>query len=471
MLFNSIDFLLFLPVVLGLHWALPRARRWILLVASYVFYGFWDASFLGLIMLSTAIDYLVGRALMGTEDAGKRKVWLLASILANLSILTLFKYANFFIAEARTFFGLEGDWALDMILPVGISFYTFQTLGYTLDVYRRRIPAERNLLTFAVFVAFFPQLMAGPIERARDLLPQLRNPGRSDLSGGFRLFLLGLVKKTFISTTLAAHCDLLYLNPALRSPGEAWWMGLLMFMHILMDFSGYSDMALGLGRMFGIRLSPNFNNVLASRSFPDFWRRWHMTLGRWFRDYVLLPLHRAGVPRPAAYLLTFSLIGFWHGASWNFIIWGTLMGVLWLLDSWRTRSRTPSPSPSPSPSQFPSPFPTQFQFPFQLSTLLSFIFIGQFFPTSTPSDALALMSSMVGWGPDAPLPFVPVPMAVWLALSLGFLLEWAVPRWAVWSEAQPVATLWIQSLILVPAGLALAMESLNVAREFVYFQF
>ena len=424
-----------------------------MLAASYTFYGFWDAQFLGLIMLSTAIDYLVGRALSQTEAAGRRKGWLLVSILANLSILILFKYANFFVAEARTFFGLEGDWALDLILPVGISFYTFQTLGYTLDVYRRRIPAERNLLTFAVFVAFFPQLMAGPIERARDLLPQLRTPGPSDLPGGFRLFLLGLVKKAFISTTLAAHCDLLYLNPALRSPLEAWWMGLLMFMHILMDFSGYSDMALGLGKMFGIRLSRNFNNVLASRSFPDFWRRWHMTLGRWFRDYVLVPLHRAGVPRPATYLLTFSLIGLWHGASWNFIIWGALMGLVWLFDSWRTR--TPSPSP----------------FPFQLSTLLSFIFIGQFFPTSTPSDALALMSSMVGWGPEVPLPFVPVPMAVGLALSLGLLLEWAVPRWAVWSEAQPVTTLWIRSLILVPAGLTLAFESLNVAREFVYFQF
>ena len=455
MLFNSIDFLLFLPVVLGLYRALPRGRRWILLVASYVFYGFWDAQFLGLIVLSTAIDYAVGRALMQTEDAGRRKAWLGLSILANLSILSLFKYADFFIAEARTFFGLQGDWALDLILPVGISFYTFQTLGYTLDVYRHRIPAERNLLTFAVFVAFFPQLMAGPIERARDLLPQLRTPGPSDLAGGFRLFLLGLVKKTFISTTLAAHCDLLYLNPALRSPAEAWWMGLLMFMHILMDFSGYSDMALGLGRMFGIRLSPNFNNVLSSRSFLEFWRRWHMTLGRWFRDYVLLPLHRAGVPRPAAYLLTFSLIGLWHGASWNFVIWGALMGALWLLDSWRTRT----------------PFPFQFPSPFQLSTLLSFIFIGQFFPTSTPSDALALMSSMVGWGPDAPLPFVPVPMAVWLALSLGLMLEWAVPRWAVWSEAKPGTTLWIRSLILVPAGLALALESLNVAREFVYFQF
>ncbi|MDA8979015.1 MBOAT family protein, partial [bacterium] len=258
MLFNSIDFWLFLPVVLGLFAALrtSRSRLVLLLAASYFFYGFWDWRFLGLIILSTLVDYLVALRLdnQSTKESPRKRLVAL-SVIVNLGILGLFKYAGFFIAEAQALLGITSNWTLSLILPIGISFYTFQTLGYTFDVYRRRIPAERDFLTFATFVAFFPQLMAGPIERARDLLPQLRQLQPGDLSSGLQLFLLGMVKKVVISTALASHCDLLYLNPGLRSPAEAWLMGLLMFMHILMDFSGYSDMAIGLGRMFGVRLS------------------------------------------------------------------------------------------------------------------------------------------------------------------------------------------------------------------------
>lgn len=458
MLFNSIDFWLFLPLVLGLFWALrsSRSRLVLLLAASYFFYGFWDWRFLGLIVLSTLVDYGVGLGLAAVSAPATRKRLVALSVVVNLGILGLFKYAGFFIAEAQALLGVTGGWSLGFVLPVGISFYTFQTLGYTLDVYRHRVPAERNLLTFATFVAFFPQLMAGPIERARDLLPQLQrlDAHRADLLGGFRLFLLGMVKKVFISSTLAGHCDLLYLNPSLRSPAEAWLMGLLMFMHILMDFSGYSDMAVGLGRMFGVRLSPNFHRVFASRSFPDFWRRWHITLGRWFRDYVLVPLHRRGVPRSLAYLLTFALIGLWHGASWNFVVWGALMGVAWLVDSRLAQSRARLPRPIGS-----------------VLTIGLFILLGQLFPTRSLPDGFALMSSMLGFGPAQPLPMADVPGVVWLALGLGLGVEWAVPRWATWAQRHPVLGRWVLGALLIPAGLALCMEGLTAAREFVYFQF
>jgi D-alanyl-lipoteichoic acid acyltransferase DltB (MBOAT superfamily) len=457
MLFNSIDFWLFLPVVLGLFAALrtSRSRLVLLLAASYFFYGFWDWRFLGLIILSTLVDYAVALRLdnQSTKESPRKRLVAL-SVIVNLGILGLFKYAGFFIAEAQAFLGIASSWTLSLILPIGISFYTFQTLGYTLDVYRRRMPAERDFLTFATFVAFFPQLMAGPIERARDLLPQLRQLQPGDLSSGLQLFLLGMVKKVFISTALATHCDLLYLNPGLRSPAESWLMGLLMFMHILMDFSGYSDMAIGLGRMFGVRLSRNFSSVWASQTFPDLWRRWHITLGRWFRDYVLVPLHRRGVPRPLAYLMTFALIGLWHGASWNFVTWGALMGVAWLVDSRLAQSRARLPRPIGS-----------------ALTIGLFILLGQLFPTRSLADGFALMTSMLGFAPAQPLPMADVPGVVWLALALGLAIEWAAPRWPAWTARHPSAARWLLGLVLIPGGIALCLEGLTAAREFVYFQF
>lgn len=456
MLFNSLDFWLFLPLVWVVWWWAreAKARQWVLLLSSYVFYGAWDVRFLGLIVLSTLVDYLVARNM--PEEDHRRRYWLAISVVVNLGVLGLFKYVGFFVAEARALFQIDsGDWALDWILPVGISFYTFQTLGYTLDVYHRRIQPENSLLTFATFVAFFPQLMAGPIERAKDLIPQLNTTRQPDLGGGFRLFLLGMVKKVVLSGTLAAYAEPLYMNAELRGAGVAWLMGLLMFLNVMLDFSGYSDMAVGLGKMFGVQLSQNFNRVLQSQGFPDFWRRWHITLGRWFKDYALpaLPFNRS-----LNYFVTFVLIGLWHGADWSYIAWGALMGLMFLLEirtQWSAR--------------IVAGLPWSWQVPTRATvTLVVVLWTCQLFPAHSLSDGWALMRSMIGWGPEQPLPFTPPPVAVWLAL-IGTL---AVERFAhVFSAPDNAHLRTLRDAVFVPWAILLCLEGLNATQEFVYFQF
>lgn len=472
MLFNSLAFWLFLPLVLAAFWAIPSRMRTLrqaaLLAASYAFYAFWDVRFLGLIVLSTAVDFWVARRL---PEARHPRAWLAVSIAANLGLLGTFKYLGFFIAEAQALLAWlhlpVHPWALELGLPVGISFYTFQTLGYTLDVHRRRIPPERNPLTFALFVAFFPQLMAGPIERARDLLPQLRalpRAGWESVASGFRLFVLGMVKKVVVSAAIWEHAQGLYLNPELRGTGEAWWLGGLMLTHIYMDFAGYSDMAVGLGRMLGIRLSRNFNQVFSSVSIPDLWRRWHMTLGRWFRDYAWIPLRQRGVAKGPATLLVFALIGLWHGANWNFLLWGLLLGGLWWLDDatrWQQRLVAPLPA-------------RLGRWLAQAMTLGVFVWASQLFPVTELSDAWQLMRTMAGFPSAEALGWSPVPRTVGLAVGLAAAIEWGVPyaeartqRSAQWAQRYA----WVRAVVFLPIGMALCVEGLWQAREFVYFQF
>lgn len=470
MLFNSLDFWLFFPLVLAVYSALPqrhvRARQIALLAASYAFYAFWDLRFCGLIALSTLVDFVVSRQL---ERTSRRKAWVAVSVVTNLGILGTFKYLGFFVEEVGAVLASLGiqmsPIALNIALPVGISFYTFQTLGYTLDVYRKRILPERHFIPFALFVSFFPQLMAGPIERARDLLPQLhvlRRPTPQEAASGFRLFLLGMVKKVAVSSVLWDHAQVLYLNPELRGTAEAWWLGLLMLTHIYMDFSGYSDMAVGLGRMLGVKLSPNFKRVFAARNFPDLWRRWHMTLGRWFRDYLWIPLRKRGWNKAAATLLTFALIGVWHGANWTFLWWGVLMGLVWWVDdqtNWQQRLTAPLPFGGALASAL---------------TIGLFVFISQLFPVDRLADAWTLMRAMAGFPAADALPWSGVPRAVAAAMLLAAGIEWGVP----YSEARIQASArwarnwgWVRAVVFIPWGCALCVEGLWQAREFVYFQF
>ena len=475
MLFNSLDFLLWLPVLLLAYGVLPgrhlRVRQAVLLAASYLFYGYFDARFLLVLWASTAIDFVAARQIAAAGSGTRRKIWLASSLATNLGLLIYFKYAGFFVESAAAL--LEAlhmpysPLALQVVMPVGISFYTFQTLGYTLDVYRGRIAPERSPLAFALFVAFFPQLMAGPIERASDLLPQLRRlpvPAWSDVRSGVRWFLLGLVKKVVISTALYEHASGLYLNPDLRSTPEAWVLSSLILIHIYMDFSGYSDMAVGLGRMLGIRLSANFDRVTAARNAPDLWRRWHRTLGRWFRDYVLLPLSRAGVPRRMAIFMTFSAVGLWHGAQWTYVVWGMLMGGMWLFDDatrWQERVTFFLPPAVARRVQ-------------TLLTLTAFLFICQLFAVPTLADGATLMRTLLGFPSPFPDPFTPLPRAVLLACGLFFALEFFPPlledrlrRFPHWN------TRWVfvRDVVVIPVALALCAEGLLQSREFVYFQF
>ncbi len=338
MIFTTPAFVLFFCAFFWL-WTLTegRLRKWILLLASYIFYGSWNPNFLLLIILSTWVDYTVGRRLEQTEDSKTRKRLVTLSVFVNLGTLAVFKYFNFFVDSAiqgLTAMGLTAPTlSLEIILPVGISFYTFQTMSYTIDIYRREMKATRDPLDFAIYVAFFPQLVAGPIERAKRLLPQIESiqKGANYDSTGWGLIAIGCFKKVVIADNLAHFVDAVYSNPS-GVYGPALWFATYAFaIQIYCDFSGYSDIAVGLARLLGIQLIQNFEAPYAATSPSDFWRRWHISLSTWLRDYLYIPLGGNRGTRWLTYrnlMLTMLLGGLWHGAAWNFILWGAWHGLL-----------------------------------------------------------------------------------------------------------------------------------------------
>ncbi len=340
MLFNSLAFLVFLPVVVGLYYRLGhRYQNLLLLVASYVFYGWWDVRFLVLLALSTVVDYHCAWRMGQTEDLKKRKRYLLVSICTNLGILGFFKYFNFFIESAAPLLnqlGMQADGlTLRIILPVGISFYTFQSLSYTVDVYRRELKPVRNFWDVALYVSFFPQLVAGPIERAVNLLPQVQNPRSFDAKrfvDGSWLILVGYLKKVVIADRCAALVAGGFSGTALPGEGLDTWMIVYAFaFQIYGDFAGYTDIARGVARLLGFELMKNFGAPYFVTSPSQFWRHWHISLSTWLRDYLYIPLggNRGGGVRTYVNLsLTMLLGGLWHGAGWAFVVWGIYHGVL-----------------------------------------------------------------------------------------------------------------------------------------------
>lgn len=344
MFFNSIDFAIFLPIVFILYWFVCnknlRLQNSLIVVASYVFYGWWDWRFLSLILFSTVVDYTVGVLLKTEDNQSKRKLLLWTSILVNLGFLGFFKYYNFFLdnfISAFSFFGTEINTnSLNIILPVGISFYTFQTLSYTIDVYKRKLEPTKDFIAFSAFVSFFPQLVAGPIERATQLLPQFFKKRTFDYSkavDGMRQILWGLFKKVVIADNCAEYANQIFNNSADMN-GSTLALGAMFFaFQIYGDFSGYSDIAIGTSRLFGFSLMKNFNFPYFSRDIAEFWRRWHISLSTWFRDYLYFPL---GGSRGGTWMkirntfVIFIVSGFWHGANWTFIVWGALNAVYFL---------------------------------------------------------------------------------------------------------------------------------------------
>ena len=343
MLFNSYEYALFLIVVLVAYHLLLKRRlqNVVLLLASYWFYAAWDARFLSLIWISTIVDYTVGLRIQASRDAGRAqrgRYWLGLSLATNLGLLGFFKYYGFFIDSAVDFlqgFGFSASPStLSVILPVGISFYTFQTLSYTFDVWRGSLAPTRNALDFALFVAFFPQLVAGPIERASRLLPQIqrdRSVASADVSTGIYLILTGLVRKVVIADTAGLIADKYFADPASHG-GLELVVGILLYtLQIYGDFAGYSNIARGSARLLGFELMRNFRHPYFSASVTEFWQRWHISLSTWLRDYLYIPLggNRRGVRRTYVNLLATMLLGgLWHGASWNFVIWGGLQGSI-----------------------------------------------------------------------------------------------------------------------------------------------
>ncbi|MBL8010445.1 MAG: MBOAT family protein [Flavobacteriales bacterium] len=343
MLFNSVHYLWFLPTVFALYWGVLRslrAQNMLLIVASYVFYGWWDPRFLALLFISSFSDYWLGLWIDRSDDAGVRRRALVLSLVFNLGILAYFKYSNFFIAsavDALHALGLQANiGTLNVILPVGVSFYTFQSISYTIEIYRREMRPVRDPIAYLAFVSFFPHMVAGPIMRAVDLLPQMTAPRRFTYANGvsgLRLIVQGLFKKVVIADSLAPMVDQVFrLYPWESGPDLA--LGAIYFaFQIYGDFSGYSDIAIGSAKLFGIELMTNFRTPYLARDIGDFWKRWHISLSTWFRDFLYIPLGGNRVSRPRRVfntLVTFIASGFWHGANWTFLAWGAIHGLLYV---------------------------------------------------------------------------------------------------------------------------------------------
>jgi len=475
MLFNSFVFVAFLAIVLPLYYGL--SHRWqnrMLVVASYVFYGFWDWRFCSLLLLSTLVDYSCGLAL-SNRPAGQRRNILLVSLAVNLGVLGFFKYFNFFVDSFRALLeplGLAGAGpALDIVLPVGISFYTFQTLAYTIDVYRGRQEATRDFTGFALYVSFFPQLVAGPIERSTHLLPQLQKVRRVDnamLASGAQLMLMGYVKKVGIADAVAPYVNPAFADPGAQSAGTLLFSLYLFALQIYCDFSGYSDIARGVSRLLGIDLMINFKQPYLSRDITEFWRRWHISLSTWLRDYLYIPLGGNRVGSFATYrnlMLTMLLGGLWHGAAWTFVVWGGLHG-LYLAVHRRLIAgrRRPDLPPAPAgPGEWSAAL-LRMVLTFNLVCLTWIFFRADTFP-----QAWAYLTGIVAGDPS--LDFAGRVLA--FAFFGGIVLLLDVGCWLEDRELPiaPTLPVWVRGVVYAAAFLFLSFVGESDVAPFIYFQF
>ena len=404
MLFSSIPFLYyFLPMVLAVYFLAPRkAKNTVLLVSSLIFYGWGEPKLLFLMVFTIVLFYFCGLAIGARPSARWKKAWLLVSVVISLALLGIFKYADFFIGSFNTLTGLSIP-LLRLTLPVGISFYTFQSLSYTMDVYRGSVPPQKNLLSFGAYVSMFPQLIAGPIVRYADIDRELEERTHSweGFSLGMGRFLVGLGKKVILADNFALLMKL-FRESDEKSVLFYWLYAVAFTLNIYFDFSGYSDMAIGLGRMFGFHFPENFNYPYLSKSITEFWRRWHMTLGSWFRDYVYIPMggNRVSRGRWVWNILTvWMLTGLWHGAAWNFVLWGLFFGIFLMIEKWL-----------PGLQKLPNALRHGY-------VMLAVIFSFVLFNANSLSQAAGDMAGMLGLGG---LPLISAP-AVYYLKSYGLL--------------------------------------------------
>lgn len=472
MLFQTTRFAVFFVCVLLVSAFLARRRSLrhaFLLAASYVFYMAWNSLYLGLIVFSTVLDYWVGKALSKAQSETKKRAMLGLSLAGNLGVLGVFKYYDFFVENFEQLLGTVGIAVsapvLDVLLPVGISFYTFQSLSYTLDIYAGRMKPARSLLEFSLFVAFFPQLVAGPIVRARDFLPQLRETPtvtNEMASSGLYLFLKGIVKKVVFADILGA----LLVDPVFADPGSygGGWMLLAILgfkLQIYCDFSGYSDMAIGCGRLLGYELPVNFRSPYKAASIREYWSRWHISLGSWFRDYVFYPLggSRASVSRVHFNILvTFLLVGLWHGASWTFVIWGAYYGVLICLErTFASKAETRADQTPTWQHRLP-----RIAFTLFLTTIASAIFrVRDLGHLKAVFGAFVLPTD---WG-------APIESVALVAFAAATVTHFLPETWKERTQERFVQTPAIVHAVLVVAVLVLVRLSMTKASPFYYFQF
>ncbi|MBL7793800.1 MAG: MBOAT family protein [Saprospiraceae bacterium] len=501
MIFNSYVFILFLSIVLAVHY-LPiawKAKKINLLLASYLFYAIWNPPFVLLLWLSTAVDFFIGKKLYKTEDRIKRKALLVVSLVANLGMLGFFKYGGFLLDNFIMLTNLLGfDFhpaKPDIILPVGISFYTFQTLSYTLDMYRKKHAPERSILDFSLYVTFFPQLVAGPIVRTNDLLPQFKTPRvatRPQFMQGLLLLTLGLFMKVVMADTLlAGTADSVFGASQILSMVDAW-LGVLAFSgQIFFDFAGYSTCAIGVAGMLGFTLTDNFRYPYAATGFSDFWKRWHISLSTWLRDYLYIPLggNRNGqVKTYVNLMITMLLGGLWHGASWTFVVWGALHGLYLSVEKWITSRQEaqsgllPQTAPVPvrvedQPTIRKMSFIPSIPYPETVTTilkvLLTFTLVNitwVFFRATDFTSAWRLLTSMFGMAPNgvALLPTIDIIKVAVVTVALLFT-HFQMRNTSVSTLVQK-SKWWIVGLAwgLMVVAIIVSQKS---SGSFIYFQF
>lgn len=473
MLFNSLDFLIFLPIVFTIYWSLTKnlkLQNFLVLLSSYIFYGWWDYRFLLLIFISTIIDYSVGLKLPTTSGT-RKKIFLGLSIICNLGILGFFKYYNFFIdswVDLLNGFGYatENLWTLNIILPVGISFYTFQTMSYTIDIYRNNLKPTKDFISFAAFVSFFPQLVAGPIERATHFLPQIlkkRKFCKEQMIQGLKLILWGLFKKVVIADSLAPEVDLIFSNYQDHSGGTLWLGAIYFAFQIYCDFSGYSDIAIGTAKLFGIELISNFKFPYFARNIGEFWRRWHISLSTWFRDYLYIPLggSRTNIWKSISNIfIVFIVSGFWHGANWTFISWGAFHAFLFLPSFANKSNRNYLGEISPNKY-----FPSLKTFLLISKTFILVTLGWVFFRSENLYNAFEYLSKM--WNPFEFSIFPNVKLLVFIFLLI--LLEWHMRM----DERDPL-NIRFKPLRIIIYMLIITLLILNFEQnpqQFIYFDF
>ncbi|WCO02527.1 MBOAT family O-acyltransferase [Psychroserpens ponticola] len=478
MLFNSFDFALYLPIVFILYWFVfnkqLKTQNAFLVIASYVFYGWWDWRFLSLILFSTLVDFSIGLYLSKAKKVKTRKLLLWTSIIVNLGLLGFFKYFNFFIdnlSQSFHFFGQDMTFTgLEIILPVGISFYTFQTLSYTIDVYKGKLEPTKDFLSFAAFVSFFPQLVAGPIERAKHLLPQFYKNRKFDYAkavDGMRQILWGLFKKIAIADSCAVFANDIFNNYETYN-GSTLFIGALFFtLQIYGDFSGYSDIAIGTSRLFGFDLKRNFAYPYFSRDIAEFWRRWHISLSTWFRDYLYIPLggSRGGTfQKVRNTFIIFIVSGFWHGANWTFIIWGFLNALYFLPLLLRNKNRVYTGNIAEGKL-----FPSFKEFRGMLITFALTLIAWVFFRAENINHAFAYLDGMF----SASLFSLPEirPKDVFVLIFVFFCVEWfgRDKKYALEYLNFNKYLRWLLYVIIIVLVYLFGSNSENV--EFIYFQF
>lgn len=485
MTFISLTFLIFLPGVFALYWLARRRelQNSLLIAASYLFYSWWDYRFCALMLLSSLVDYGIGLAMESAECRRRRRILLWVSVVANLGLLGIFKYFNFFtdnLAALASEVGWTLNWGtLEIILPVGISFYTFQTMSYTIDIYRRQLKPTRNIIEYLAFVSFFPQLVAGPIERAKNLLPQFakcRSFDRELATDGCRQILWGFFKKLVIADRLAMFVDSVYGEPSLVG-GPILVLATIGFaVQIYCDFSAYSDIAIGTAKLFNIRLMRNFSYPFFSQSSTELWQRWHISLSTWLRDYVYLPLCGQGhspARRIASIFATFLASGLWHGAAWHFVAWGGLNGLVRASETKKNRIPTNMPG---GEDLIPPPQVLRricMTFAIFCATML-------FFRANSIADAFAIWQAILA---DA---FSPTAYArvfeqlsadkffltiTWGLVGMLFAIEWVQrrhPHPLVFSDASPSLRWAVYSTCLWSSLFFMPTETAN---PFIYFVF